>query len=97
MISEAVAAGRSVIVGRGAECVLPDREYVLRVFIYAPWKERASRVRSRLEPPQDVAELLRSTDRKRGSYICTYHGCDWKDPDRYHMITSSHMGAETAA
>ena len=46
-IAKAGAAGNCVIVGRGAECVLQEWEDVLRVFIYAPWRERLARVRTR--------------------------------------------------
>ena len=56
-----------MIVGRGAQCVLQDREDVLHVLIYAPWAERVERVRARLKASQDVEELTRMTDHERAS------------------------------
>ena len=97
VILKAAARGGCVIVGRGAQCVLQDREDALHVLIYAPWAERVERVRTRLEARQDVEELTRTTDQDRATYIQTYYGCDWKDPRLYHMMINSHIGTEMAA
>lgn len=94
---KAGARGDCVIVGRGAQCVLQDREDVLHVLIYAPWGERVERVRARLDGSQDVEELTRMTDHDRATYIQTYYGCDWKDPHLYHMMINSQIGTEMAA
>ncbi len=91
------ARGDCVIVGRGAQCALQDREDVLHVFICAPWAERVGRVRARAQSSQDVEELIRLTDHERASYIRTYYGCDWKDPHLYHMMIGSQIGTEMAA
>jgi cytidylate kinase len=96
-IAEAAAAGKCVIVGRGAECVLQGLQDALRVFIYAPWEARVSRVRTRVEEGQDLEDLIRETDRERASYIRTYYGREWKDPHLYHMMISSQVGIEGAA
>ena len=97
VILKAAGTGDCVIVGRGAQCVLQDREDVLHVFIYAPWAERVGHVRARAESSQDVEELIRVTDHERASYIRTCYGCDWKDPHLYHMMISSRIGTEMAA
>jgi cytidylate kinase len=96
-IARATATGNCVIVGRGGQCVLQDRADVLHVFVYGPWRERISRVRSRITPAQNVAELIRSTDEERASYIQTYYGFNWKDPRLYHMMINSQIGIEGAA
>jgi hypothetical protein len=96
MIAKAAASGNFVIVGRGAQCVLRGRKDVFHAFIYSPWEERVSRVRSRLESPKNVGELIRLTDHERASYVQTYYRCDWKDPHLYHMMISSQLGTETA-
>lgn len=96
-IARADAAGGCVIVGRGAQCVLQAREDVCHVFIYGPWRERVSRVRSRLNSSDDAGESIRLTDDGRARYLRTYYGCDWKDPHLYHMMISSGIGLEKAA
>jgi cytidylate kinase len=95
-IAQAGIAGNCVIVGRGAECVLQDREDVLRAFIYAPWEERVARVRARVEQGRDLKEVIGETDCERATYIRTYYGCEWKDPHLYHMMISSQIGIERA-
>jgi cytidylate kinase len=96
VVRKAAEDGERVIVGRGAQCVLQDREDVLHVFVYAPWPERIERVRARAEPGQHIEEFIRVRDRERASYIRTYYGCDWKDPHLYHMMLSSTLGREQA-
>lgn len=95
----AIAAwrGRCVIVGRGAQCLLQDRDDVAHVFVCAPWEDRLSRVRGEPQPPPDVEEFLRATDDEWGRYIRTNYGCDWKDPHLYDLMISSRMGVESAA
>jgi CMP/dCMP kinase len=94
---KAAARGDCVIVGRGAQCALQDREDVLHVFIGAPWAERVGRVRAGAQSGRDVEELIRVTDHERASYIRTYYGCDWKDPHLYHLMIGSQIGTEMAS
>lgn len=94
---KAAATGHCVIVGRGAQWVLQDREDVLRVFVYAPWVERVERVRARAESGQDVEESIRVADEERASFIPAYYRGDWKDPNLYHLMISSQIGTEMAA
>lgn len=97
VIEEAGDGGNCVIVGRGAQCVLQNRSDALHVFVYAPWAERAARVRSRGGPAKDVDELIRQRDQERAGYIRTYFGCDWKNPHLYQMMISSEIGDENVA
>jgi cytidylate kinase len=94
VIAEAGAVGNYVIVGRGGQCVLQDRQDALHVFIYAPWATRVARLRKRVGGAEDIEESIRSTDQKRASYIRTYFGCDWKEPHLYQMMINSQLGDE---
>ncbi len=47
IIEEAAEIGDCVIVGRGSQCVLQQREDAFHVFIYAPRSERLARLLSR--------------------------------------------------
>lgn len=95
-ILKAADAGNCVFVGRGAQCILQDRVDVLHTFIYGPWGERIVRVRGRAQS-SDAAEVIRSADSDRASYVRTHYGRDWKNPHLYHMMISSHMGLENTA
>ncbi len=89
--------GGCVIVGRGAQCVLQDREDVLHLFIYGPWQDRLSRIRSEVSSDREAAEFVRSTDAEQARYIRTYYDFDWRDPHLYDMMISSKVGAEATA
>lgn len=97
LITEAHSRGNCVIVGRGAQCVLQDRNDVLHVFVYAPWPERIARVRRRVPSAGDVEQLIRSTDQLRADYIRLYFGCEWNHPHLYHMLISSELGENVVA
>jgi cytidylate kinase len=96
VITDAAAIGECVIVGRGAQCVLRGLEDVLHVFVHGPWRERVSRVRSRVKLCHDVGALIQSTDKRRAAYIRRRYGCDWKDPHLYQLMISSELGIENA-
>jgi hypothetical protein len=97
LIEEAYTRGNCVIVGRGANCILQRREDVFHAFIYAPLAERVNRVKQRVECSGDVAELVRSTDRRRAEFIKFHFGCDWTNPHLYDAMLSTKLGEETVA
>ena len=79
LIVEAHSQGDCVIVGRGAQCVLQDRDDVLHVFVYAPrpsaWRVFGCACHRR----PNIEQLMRSTDQQRADFIRLYFGCDWKN------------------
>jgi cytidylate kinase len=97
LIMEAHSRGNCVIVGRGAQCILQDREDVLHVFVHAPRAERIARARRRAPSAPDIEQLMRSTDQQRADFIRHYFGCDWKNIHLYHLLISSELGEETVA
>jgi cytidylate kinase len=97
LITEAHAKGNCVIVGRGAQCVLQDRQDTLHVFVYAPFRQRVARVRRRVPAAKDAGRLIRSIDQQRADHIRMYFGCNWSNPHLYHMLVSSEFGEEDAA
>lgn len=94
MIVEAAAMGNCVIIGRGGQCILQDREDTLHVFIYAPWPERVNRVRRRIAANVDVEAALREIDRQRATFIRKYFQQDWQSPHLYDLMLSSILGEE---
>jgi cytidylate kinase len=97
VILRAASKGNCVIVGRGAQCVLRDWTGVLHVFAYGSWPERMARVQERLGSDCDAAKLLQSVDRTRAASVRRYFGCDWKDPQLYHMMLNTQLGIENVA
>ena len=79
-----------VIVGRCANYVLRNRVDVLDVFIQAGYEYRLKRTMESLSLPERKADrLLRRTDRARKAYYRNYTGCEWHDPNLYHMVLNA--------
>lgn len=79
-----------LIVGRCANYVLRGRKDVLDVFIHAGRDYRVRRTMEKLDLPERKAvRLLKQTDRARKAYYKNYTGCDWNDPNLYHLVLNS--------
>ncbi len=96
IILQVAEQGNCVIVGRGAQCLLRDRNDVLHVCIYAPMAGRLARLRSRFERAPDLERLAEQVDRDRSEFIRSSFGCDWKDPHLYHLMINSAIGEARA-
>ncbi len=96
VIEHAAAEGNCVIVGRGAQCALQQREDVFHVFVYAPFKERVERVR-RQSPNEDAEALITEWDQRRAAYIRRHYGQEWTNPHLFDMMVCSSMGLDAAA
>ena len=98
IIEEAAEIGDCVIVGRGSQCVLQQREDAFHVFIYAPRGERLVRLLRR-DPPLSKAEAekkLDAEDQTRASYVRDHYGDDWQNRHLYHLMISSSLGEKEA-
>ena len=91
-------AGDSVIVGRGANFLLPRGE-TLSVRIVAPLKARAARLSERMGVSLRTARrAARDLDRRRLQFDRTMHRADSADPHNYDMVLDSDsLGLEIAA
>ena len=96
VIMESASIGHCVVVGRGGQCLLQDREDAFHVAVYAPLEERVDRLRHRLPAGTDCAALARDFDRKRAAYIFRHFGQDRTNRHLYDLMISSSMGIERA-
>jgi cytidylate kinase len=99
VIEEVVQSGPAVLVGRGAQCVLAEREDALHVFCYAP---RAALVRRTVErlglPPTEAERRVTDTNRQRERYVRRHWNRAWRDPENYHVcIDTAWLGVPAAA
>jgi CMP/dCMP kinase len=94
LIERAAEAGHCVIVGRGGQCLLQDKEDVFHVFIYAPWPDRLRRAQARMPGGGSGEELIVRTDRFRSEYVRRHFDEDWRDPHLYNLMLCSHPGKE---
>lgn len=79
-----------VIVGRGADYILRDRDDVFDVFIHASMENRADRiVRLYGESEKKLEQRLADKDKKRKIYYKHYTDREWGDAKNYDMCLDS--------
>jgi len=90
VIQEAVEHGNVVLVGRGAQAYLANRDAMLHVRIVAPRADRVRAAARRLDVSKKEAERTVATrDQGRKEYVHTHYQRDWNDPCNYHLIVNS--------
>jgi cytidylate kinase len=90
VINEAVKHDNMVLVGRGAQAYLAQRDNVLHVFIAAPREVRIHRAMERLGVERKEAEkTLDNVDSSRRHYVKTHYGRDWGNPADYDLVLNS--------
>jgi cytidylate kinase len=92
IIEAAADAGNCVIVGRGAQCIVGDRDDTLNVFIWAPRAWRIRRLRRRMPEEKSPEALMDRMDRERAAYIRGEFETDWSDYRLYDIIINSALG-----
>jgi len=99
IIREAAAGGRVVLVGRGAQALLAQREDALHVYVVAskPWRERLAVERLGIAPA-NAASVVDDIDRQRDHYVKVYHGRARQDVTNYDMVLNAEkLGFDGAA
>lgn len=79
-----------VIIGRCADFILRDVDYVLNVFVHAPLENRIEeemRIRTLSRP--DAEKLTRKTDKRRADYYRYFTGRDWRDAAHYDLCLNT--------
>jgi cytidylate kinase len=78
-----------VVVGRGAQCILQSKADVFHVFVYAPFRLRMHRLRTRLEPGANIEQRIHAVDGERAHYLRLRFGKEWNNPHLYDLMISS--------
>ena len=86
--------GNSVIVGRGSQHFLSDRQDTLRLFLYAPREDKRRRLLARGKSPEEAEELVDTVDRERADFIQKYFHVEWPDRTMYHTMINTVIGDE---
>jgi cytidylate kinase len=89
IIEHAHEDGDCVIVGRGAQCILQSKADVFHVFVYAPFRVKVHRLRTRLEPGADIEKRIHAVDTERAHYLRLRFGKEWNNPHLYDLMISS--------
>lgn len=99
VMEEAVQEGNAVLVGRGAQALLSDRDDALHIFCYAPREflieyAIAHRGVERGHAAQEVDRM----NKQREQYVKRHWGRDWRAFGNYHMcVDTGRLGIEAAA
>jgi cytidylate kinase len=99
VIAEAAAEGRVVLVGRGAQAMLAQRDNALHAYVVAskPWRRKLAVERLGVDAAS-VDRVVDETDKQRDHYVRSHYGRDRQDLTRYDLILNAErLGFEGAA
>jgi cytidylate kinase len=94
VVQQAAKTGNSVIVGRGSQHFLRNRQDTLRVFLYAPREDKVRRLRARGKSDDEAEQLVDTVDRERVDFIQKYFHVEWPDRAIYHTMINTAIGDE---
>jgi len=94
VVQHAAKTGNSIIVGRGSQQFLRNRQDTLRVFLYAPREDKVRRLLARGKSEVEAEHLVDTVDRDRVDFIQKYFGVEWPDRAVYHTMINTTIGDE---
>jgi len=94
VVQHAANTGNSVIVGRGSQQFLRNRQDTMRVFLYAPREDKVRRLLGRGKSEEEAEQLVDTVDRERADFIQKYFGVEWPDRAIYHTMINTAIGDE---
>ncbi|MGB2592435.1 MAG: cytidylate kinase-like family protein [Candidatus Acidiferrum sp.] len=97
VVLHAAKTGNSVIVGRGSQHFLRNRQDTLRLFLYAPRADKIRRLLARGKTEKEAQERVDTVDRERADFIARYFNVQWPDRDVYHAMINTTAGDEAVA
>lgn len=96
-VKTAFASGPSVIVGRGAQLFLRNRNDVFHVFLYASRDHRIRRLIAGGRTQNEAIEQVDATDKARAAFVRQYLGMKWPELHLYHAMFNTEIGEPAAA
>jgi cytidylate kinase len=92
VVQHAAKTGNTVIVGRGSQHFLRNRQDTLRVFLYAPREDKVRRLLARGKSKKEAEQLVDTVDRDRVEFIQKYFRVEWPDRTAYHTMINTAIG-----
>jgi cytidylate kinase len=92
VVQHAAKTGNSVIVGRGSQQFLKNRNDTLRVFLYARREDKVRRLLARGKNEEEAEQLVDTVDRERIDFIQKYFNVEWPDRAIYHAMINTMVG-----
>jgi CMP/dCMP kinase len=99
IIEEAIARGPLVVVGRGTQEMLAEREDTLHIFCYAPRKALIARTMKReVVSVEEAARLVDNTNKERDQWVRLHWERDRRAHENYDLsVNTERLGIEGAA
>ena len=94
IIQQAAATGNCVIVGRGSQHFLRDRDDTLRIFLFAAKENKVRRLMAEGMSRADAEESADTVDQERGEFVQRYFHIEWPDRSIYHAMLNTATGDE---
>jgi cytidylate kinase len=94
VVQHAAKTGNSVIVGRGSQQFLKNRQDTLRVFLYAPREDKLRRLLAHGKSEKEAEQLVDTVDQERADFIQKYFQVEWPDRAIYHTMINTVIGDE---
>ena len=91
-VKTAFSSGPAVIVGRGAQYFLRNRNDVFHVFLYASRDHKIHRLIARGATQDKAIEQIDTTDKARAAFVRQYLGLKWPDRQLYDVMFNTKMG-----
>ena len=92
VVNEAAAEGNCVIVGRGSQHFLRERQGTLRFFLHAPKEEKVQRLIAQGNTQARAQALVDTVDRERRAFIKRYFHVEWPNRSIYHAMVNTAAG-----
>lgn len=99
IVEEAIAAGPTVVVGRGAQAMLAERSDAVHVFCYASRSALVGRCMERDALRREEAEKrVEEVNNDREKWVRTHWNRSWRSHENYHLsVNTEWLGIQGAA
>jgi cytidylate kinase len=95
VVRQVAGQGSCVIVGRGSQHFLRERQDTLRFFLYAPKADKVRRLQAQGNNEKEAAALVDTVDSERAAFIRQYFHVAWPNLPVYHAMLNTAAGDET--
>jgi cytidylate kinase len=92
VVERAAAEGKCVLVGRGSQHFLQQRDDTLRFFLYAPRDEKVRRLVAQGTRQSEAEQQVDSVDKERAAFIKTYFNVEWPNRPVYQAMFNTAIG-----
>ena len=94
VVQNAAREGNCVIVGRGSQHFLRNRDDTLRIFLYAPKEAKIRRLIGEGLGENEATEAVDVVDSERAAFIEKYFHMEWPNRSVYHAMLNTAIGVE---